>query len=187
MEHVMVDIETMGRGPTSAIVAIGACFFDPASGEIGQTFECTINLKSSELYGDMDPDTVLWWLDQCHEARQELVTAKMSLFEGLRRFWHFVTSNADIYKVQVWANAPSFDLMILKHAITTCLEESGAPWQFYNEKCCRTITYLCESLTGVNFKEQRKFEGEAHTALADALHQAGYVSDAYMALEKLKN
>ena len=187
MEHVMVDIETMGRGPTSAIVSIGACLFDINTGEIGKTFECTINLKSSELYGDMDSETVKWWLNQSHEARQELVTAKMSLFEALRRFWHFISSNCDIYKVQVWANSPSFDLVILKHSLISCLEEASPPWQFQNEKCCRTIIGLAESITGVNYKTNRPFKADAyHSPLAHAMHQVGYVSDAYMALEKLK-
>ena len=180
----MIDIETMGSGPQAAIVAIGACYFDIETGEIEKTFECTINLTSSALYGDIDPETVKWWLNQSHEAQQEIVTASMSLYEGLKRLSHFVTSNADQPKIAVWANAPSFDCTILKSAYESCVGPDEAPWQFWNENCCRTIISLAELITGVNYKKNRPFKtGVKHSALADAMHQAGYVSDAYQALK----
>ena len=39
--NVMIDIETMGKGPRSAIAAIGAVEFNPAGGQLGRSF-CTM-------------------------------------------------------------------------------------------------------------------------------------------------
>jgi len=37
-KDIMLDIETMGIRPTSAIVQLGACYFDRITGEIGDKF-----------------------------------------------------------------------------------------------------------------------------------------------------
>ena len=73
MKHVMLDLETMGNGPRAAIVSIGAVFFDPLTGELGAEFEAAIDLRSSAKSGEIDPDTVLWWLGQGEEARAGLI------------------------------------------------------------------------------------------------------------------
>ncbi|MCV5360349.1 3'-5' exoribonuclease, partial [Escherichia coli] len=38
MKHLMIDLETMDNKPTSAIASIGAVFFDPETGEMGEQF-----------------------------------------------------------------------------------------------------------------------------------------------------
>lgn len=35
MQHLMLDLETMGKKPNAPIVAIGAVLFSPRTGEIG--------------------------------------------------------------------------------------------------------------------------------------------------------
>ncbi|MFM9673750.1 3'-5' exonuclease, partial [Streptomyces galilaeus] len=72
MNHVMLDLETMGQGNNAAIVAIGAVFFEPTTGEIGDTFYRKIDLESAAQYGEIDPNTVLWWLKQSDAARAEI-------------------------------------------------------------------------------------------------------------------
>ncbi|MBK0004878.1 3'-5' exonuclease, partial [Erwinia sp. S38] len=46
MNHLMIDLETMGNKPNAAIVSIGAVFFEPDSGEIGNTFYSNVQLES---------------------------------------------------------------------------------------------------------------------------------------------
>ena len=64
MEDLMLDIETMGNRSTSAIIQIGACYFDRVTGEIGETFLENILLKSSvEDWGlTVDSLTIQWWM-----------------------------------------------------------------------------------------------------------------------------
>ena len=47
MNHLMIDLETMGNKPTAPIVAIGAVFFDPKNGELGAEFYVAVNLGSA--------------------------------------------------------------------------------------------------------------------------------------------
>ncbi|OQX34094.1 MAG: ATPase, partial [Oceanospirillales bacterium LUC14_002_19_P2] len=51
MKHAMIDLETMGNGSQAAIVAIGACFFDPVKGTVGNTFYQPVSLESAVSAG----------------------------------------------------------------------------------------------------------------------------------------
>lgn len=46
MKHIMLDIETMGNQSYSSILSIGAVKFDLNTGETGDEFYTTIDLKS---------------------------------------------------------------------------------------------------------------------------------------------
>ena len=73
IQHIMLDLETMGTGPNAAITAIGAVKFDPDKGEIVETFYFKVNLESSVKQGGViDASTVIWWLGQNEEARAEM-------------------------------------------------------------------------------------------------------------------
>jgi hypothetical protein len=43
----MIDLETMGNKPNAPIVSIGAVFFEPSTGELGDEFYRVVSLKSS--------------------------------------------------------------------------------------------------------------------------------------------
>lgn len=47
MNHLMVDLETMGNGPYAPVISIGAVFFDLKTGETGEDFSVNISLESS--------------------------------------------------------------------------------------------------------------------------------------------
>lgn len=47
MNHLMIDLETMGNKPAAPIVAIGAVFFAPKSSELGAEFYMAVNLASA--------------------------------------------------------------------------------------------------------------------------------------------
>ncbi len=47
MNNLMIDLESMGKKPNAPIVSIGAVFFDPQSGELGQEFYTAVNLESA--------------------------------------------------------------------------------------------------------------------------------------------
>lgn len=54
MKNLMIDLETMGNSSNAAIVSIGACFFEPSTGEIGEKFSRIIYLESSQECGCVD-------------------------------------------------------------------------------------------------------------------------------------
>lgn len=176
MNHLMIDIETMGNKPAAPIVAIGAVFFDPQSGELGAEFYVAINLASAMAQGATpDGDTILWWLRQSAEARAAICTDDAySITAALCELSAFIDRHVDSAKyLKVWGNGANFDNVILRSAY----ERAGiiCPWQFWNDSDVRTMVLLGKEL-GFDPKRDMPFDGVAHNALADARHQVKYVS-----------
>ncbi|HFD3854034.1 MAG: 3'-5' exoribonuclease [Klebsiella sp.] len=175
--HVMVDLETMGKKHNAPIVAIGAVVFDPATGSIGESFYKVVCLESSVNWGAViDPSTVIWWLKQSSEARSAIVNDDaIPLLDALLQFREFVSDNVTggSKKAQVWGNGASFDNSILRSSYD-CIAEDY-PWEYWNDRDVRTMVELGQAIS-FDPKTTIPFEGSRHNALADAIHQARYVS-----------
>ncbi|HEL3501053.1 3'-5' exoribonuclease domain-containing protein [Klebsiella pneumoniae] len=175
--HVMVDLETMGKKHNAPIVAIGAVVFDPATGSIGESFYKVVCLESSVNWGAViDPSTVIWWLRQSSEARSAIVNDDaIPLQDALLQFREFVSDNVagGSKKAQVWGNGASFDNSILRSSYD-CIAEDY-PWEYWNDRDVRTMVELGQAIS-FDPKTTIPFEGSRHNALADAIHQARYVS-----------
>lgn len=175
--HVMVDLETMGKKHNAPIVAIGAVVFDPATGSIGESFYKVVCLESSVNWGAViDPSTVIWWLKQSSEARSAIVNDDaIPLQDALLQFREFVSDNVTggSKKAQVWGNGASFDNSILRSSYD-CIAEDY-PWEYWNDRDVRTMVELGQAIS-FDPKTTIPFEGSRHNALADAIHQARYVS-----------
>lgn len=189
MKHVMLDLETMGKGPRAAIVTIGAVFFNPMTGELGAEFEANIDLNDSARFGEMDPDTVLWWLGQSDDARaalkpsgkhRKLNDALWGLYE-----WMLNGSEGNDGNLNVWGNGTSFDNVILRNACQQTREPHA--WSYWNDRDVRTVVDMGRDLLGFDPKKDMPFEGVAHRALDDAKHQARYVSAIYQRLQAAMN
>ncbi|HDG7814163.1 TPA: 3'-5' exoribonuclease [Klebsiella quasipneumoniae] len=175
--HVMVDLETMGKKNNAPIVAIGAVVFDPSTGSIGESFYKVVCLESSVNWGAViDPSTVIWWLKQSSEARSAIVNDDaIPLQDALLQFREFVSDNVagGSKKAQVWGNGASFDNSILRSSYD-CIAEDY-PWEYWNDRDVRTMVELGQAIS-FDPKTTIPFEGSRHNALADAIHQARYVS-----------
>ncbi|SBG30006.1 exonuclease [Klebsiella pneumoniae] len=175
--HVMVDLETMGKKYNAPIVAIGAVVFDPATGSIGESFYKVVCIESSVNWGAViDPSTVIWWLKQSSEARSAIVNDDaIPLQDALLQFREFVSDNVagGSKKAQVWGNGASFDNSILRSSYD-CIAEDY-PWEYWNDRDVRTMVELGQAIS-FDPKTTIPFEGSRHNALADAIHQARYVS-----------
>lgn len=175
--NVMVDLETMSKKHNAPIVAIGAVVFDPATGSIGESFYKVVCLESSVNWGAViDPSTVIWWLKQSSEARSAIVNDDaIPLQDALLQFREFVSDNVagGSKKAQVWGNGASFDNSILRSSYD-CIAEDY-PWEYWNDRDVRTMVELGQAIS-FDPKTTIPFEGSRHNALADAIHQARYVS-----------
>ncbi len=169
----MLDIETMGTSSTASIMSIGACYFEPSTCEIGETFHEQINIASN---GDLDASTVIWWMKQSDEARSKFYNNARAkdITKVLHEFYDFVTPNS-----QVWGNGVAFDNVIIRNAYESL--QLKAPWNFWNDRDVRTMVELGKSV-GIDPVRDVPFEGVRHDALSDAIHQAKYVSIIYKAL-----
>jgi len=175
--HLMVDLETMGSNPDAPIVSIGAVFFEPSTGETGPEFYQVVDLASAMRFGAQpDASTILWWMKQSSEARSALLVEDAAdLDVALTLFSEFLGENAanGTKSVQVWSNGATFDNVLLKQSYE--LVGGAAPWRFVNDRDVRTIVELGNAV-GINPRYDIPFEGDKHNALADARHQAKYVS-----------
>ena len=169
MQHVMIDLETWGTRPGSALRSLGAVVFDPRDGTLGSTFYRNIDDASCEALGlRKDPSTVAWWGEQSKSAQDALLADRMPLPTVLGEFsawWR------DVRGEWVWGHGASFDPVLLEAAYEACMLD--ATWKFWNIRCCRTI------LGCANRKPMRSARDTPHYALDDAIAQAKAVAAAF--------
>lgn len=110
----MIDLETLGTAANAPVVAIGAVFFDPNTGKLGDQFEVTIDVEDALRYGVMSGSTFKWWMSQGDAARQKVVRGRETAEAAFKQFWNFVLKHGD--NVQPWGNGASFDIAILDYA-----------------------------------------------------------------------
>lgn len=176
-KHIMIDIETLGTTPGSAILSIGAVSFDPHTGAIGT--------RQKQFYTRIDPDsclgegltiqmsTVKWWMTEVsYDARMEAFgLGGEPLREALCSLKNFYTMSCPEAKY-TWCHGATFDVPLLQVAFDRC--KIAAPWKFWDIRDTRTL-YDLAGITAT------KPVGE-HNALIDAIAQAKDVICAYAAL-----
>ncbi|ELZ21566.1 endodeoxyribonuclease [Halosimplex carlsbadense 2-9-1] len=162
----MVDIETLGLEPGSAILSLGAVTF--SENGLGDEFYRVISLESCQEAGlKIDADTLEWWLSQ-DDAVTGILTGGDPLDDVLRAFHSWFPTDAE-----VWANSPSFDCEHLETAFSAV--GMTEPWQFRDERDVRTLRSLpCAA--------EVEMDGDEHDALDDAKYQARIVSETLRSL-----
>lgn len=169
--NVMLDLETMGTTPGSAIVAIGAVAFDLLTGELGPEFEARITLQSNLDIGlTTDPRTIEWWMGQSDDARRHTFTGdRTHIAIALQAFHSWIGTHT--VDVEMWGNGANFDNNLLAAAYRAWGDTWGEnqPWKWWNDRCYRTVRSLHPDVPAP------AFEGTPHRALDDARHQARHL------------
>lgn len=175
MKDVMIDIETLGNGKCAAIVQIGACYFDRATGALGKTFKANVDART-QPEADFDADTIYWWLSQSREAIESITAdPKFSLSIVLNDLNDFLADAKAI-----WSHA-TFDFVI----ITEAFRRLGIKQKFHYRTCrdIRTLVDLA-AIDTANVEIQRV--GTHHDGLDDAIHQVKYCVLAFQKLGSKK-
>ena len=176
MNHIMLDLETMGIRGKSAIISIGAVAFDPQSGILGETFYTNVDLSSCLEYGlEVDGNTIAWWISQSSDAKRSLFKDAKYLDEALKEFTQFIQR---FEKVKVWGNGLGFDNVIIKNAYAALKQDR--PWSDFQDRDMRTIVDITESIHG---KQKFVKDGVVHNALDDAENQARFVCQCWQMLK----
>lgn len=167
-DDVMIDVETLGKSPSSVFPVLAAYRFDLKTGRIGECFYRNIDIND-QIYHDRDVDgeTISWWFSQGQTPREELMKEGELLSKVLKDFKCFIKPTD-----KVWANGIDFDLAILRHAY-----QQKTPWEFWNQRDMRTIV----KLAGINTKHIA-FEGVKHCAKDDCIHQIKVLHSALISL-----
>jgi len=165
-KHLMLDLETLDKGPRSAVISIGACIFD-ANG-ITDTFKVNIKPESAKAFGmTVGKDTLNWWAKQSEEARQASLTKNVMADFGLQTFIDWVGKHRPDY---IWAHGVVFDIVIIEHAFS-CVAKTQ-PWSYGSVMDSRTLF----NLFGIKTKDLHSTANTTHhDALDDAKTQANGV------------
>ena len=174
MTHVMLDLETWGTTPGSAIRSIGAVTFTLDGGLAGEEFYANVDDISCLAAGlKQDDSTVRWWRQQGEAAQEALLHDPRPLHEVALDFFHWFARVGGVF---VWAQGANFDPVLWEAA---CQRASvRVPWKFYNVRDTRTLYHAARFDTG---EITRK--GTYHHALDDCRHQVACVCAAYARLE----
>ena len=141
MTKIMLDLETMGTRPNSAIIAIGAVRFDNEA--ILDRFHTVIDLESCLRAGlEVDGDTVNWWMKQSDAARAVFQTPGVELPQALT---DFATWLLTVRTTEVWGDGAGFDNVLLTNAYQKC--NYLPPWPFYTDRCYRTVKAMNPDIT----------------------------------------
>lgn len=182
MNHLSIDIETLGRAPTSAPLTIGFCLFDET--RIVESGTIWVDLDSSLAAGlTIDEETLRWWmLETSPEARRNLFGPPNSLGSALNALDNLFGRNCGREHGLVWTKGPSFDGAILDNAyfrarqlgLYSCGPQSITPWKYSSHRDVRTIVeasglVLCHA--------------NSHAAQEDAVAQARMVQEAWALLK----
>lgn len=165
MNHLMLDLETLGVGERPVITNIGAVVFNIQDGVVAE-FSCNLDWAEQQAYGrEIDASTVKWWLKQSNEAQIELTSSvdAISLWDALEKLSRFYEVNMC---QAIWGNGALADIRWINTAYaTSAYSKKFKQWQFYQEFCYRTMKAM-------HPKVDIPFEGTEHNALDDARHQA---------------
>lgn len=168
---VMVDLETLGTSARTAILALGACAFDPLGETVdrGQTFYRNVDAQSClDLGLTVDGGTIMWWLGQSAAARRVLFDPKpvglRTVLLDFDRWYRQVTARESC----IWSHGLTFDVPILSELYRTVGQRT--PWFYSRAHDTRTLFDYC----GFKLPNADTREG-GHNALEDTILQAAGV------------
>lgn len=172
MQHIMIDIETLGRRNNAVILSIGWCgFLLRPDFKVIVSSQVNIAPQSCVNYGlTTDLDTILWWLDPDKMvALLDTLRNPVSLPEALEKLrlaadWESLNG--------VWSSSPKFDIGILENAFEAC--GKSVPWHYRQLRCSRTVSTVVHVTSDV--VPSLPIHQRPHVAAEDAVFQARALS-----------
>lgn len=161
-KQVMIDIESLSSEPNAAVIAIGLCLFDEK--DIIDTHQILIDPRYAP--GHRDEETLAWWNRQTHGVFKEMMSGDTMPWDACQEMYEICR---DKWKARtVWANAPTFDISILRQLFKIYGVEF--PFHFSKEMDYRSIKHFAKQM-GIDFSGPLN-ERLAHDAESDAIAQA---------------
>ena len=174
LNHMMIDLETMGTTPDSVVLSCGAVMFDPESGVVMDKLSkhWVLQIQNQLDAGRViSGDTLKWWIGQSDEAirswnKGEGSCANLVEFrENMDTYW--CRSKAKY----VWSHGSIFDVAILENMM-----EGQTPWKFWDIRDTRTLLHAAGIDQGLR---DYRDKSSHHNAEADAIAQATAICDAW--------
>ena len=162
MKAAMVDIETMSTSDDAAVIAIGTVIFDRDEILAAQS----LLIDPITTPGHRSVDTLEWWNRQAPEVRERMFSGTTPPSSACLDWVQFLE---DHEAQDLWANAPTFDITILRSLFRNCGLRKF-PIHHRKERDFRTLTSLARDL-GIEYKEAYR-NCIKHDAVSDATAQA---------------
>lgn len=184
MKDIMLDLETLGTGPSPAILQIAVVEFDLVTGETGAEFDTLIDLQSCIDTGmSIDASTLGWWLEQPKKVRADIlymasIDENPCITQVLQKFAGWVDSYDGVETV--WGNGILADNQWLRNAFELADVPLPRNWNHRTDRDVRTIIDLAKR-KNPKFTKPR-FKGTRHNALHDCYHQIQVCHKAYKTL-----
>lgn len=184
---LMIDFETLSLKENAVLLALGACAFDPATGEIVSEFYVAIDPRTQHGR-DLDAGTVLWWMGQDDAARKKITqavkdadrvhdleldtpeydeaaeNAAIPINHAAMAFNAWVESLGQD-KIECWSNGG------VDHAwLQSMFDYTGFknPIRYSRQRDYRTLRSLYPDV-------KAEFQGQKHNALDDAIYQTKHL------------
>jgi DNA polymerase III epsilon subunit-like protein len=184
--RAMIDLETMSTRDDAAVISIGAVIFDEI--QIIESLHLPLTMKG--LRGHIDPETILWWINQS-KAAQDQTFCNERLLPHMAAFdlWQL----CEKYHVETfWANDPHFDFVILRNWWRRYREDApimapigvelqplidrAFPFKYNSPRSYKTVVELAKKYGFTDaMYDDAKGEFTAHNAVEDAAAQARVV------------
>lgn len=178
-QDLMIDFETLGTDPDTAVISLGAVFFDESTGELGPSFYMAFDIDDQLKKGrSITGSTLRWWMSQSGAAKKVFNEQAKPAKEVLTLFVQWVLAQNTISKIKPWGNGSTFDISIIEDMLR--MYDIKCPWMYYNTYDLRTFKrYIAGGAKVV------VAEGTAHNALDDAKAQALYVIEHYKFFQEM--
>lgn len=186
LNHVMVDIESLGSDPGSVILSIGACRFDPETDHIHEeTFYTNLRIQPQLEAGlTVNGDTIRWWFSQKPEAIKALLESPVHYPKtALNNFNEWFRKGGTF----AWSHGSDFDLVLMK-CLYKAFDFEKPVWAYRNARDTRTLFSTVPGYYDSTRSALDQFgmptTRVAHNALDDAIEQARWVQHAYRLLSR---
>lgn len=165
MQHVMLDIETLGTNADTVVLSYGMVLFDPCSGQIESTATANLPLQTQIDHGrSISAQTLAWWMTQRKETfSEQLASGDDDIMVHLKAFVAFIGMHP------VWGYGAGFDNTIMRSLLAT-YKVDAFEWPYKRDRCFRTLAALYDPM--YRLKPRRA----THSALHDALDQAEWMT-----------
>lgn len=147
--HFMLDIETLGKEKDGFAPIVSLSLIPFTKDKIFK--ECAIFTRMDmdaydnlPIKSQISTSTIIWWMKQSEDARQEFLGGKSDLLATLRYVSDYIKFAKTLYgnsKVKMWAKSHDFDVVLCERWLRGLSNDYNAEIIPYNmARCVRTST-----------------------------------------------
>lgn len=162
LKHFMVDLETLGLTPDSAVLSIGATEFGWAdTNNPMRRFYAELD-SNKQPARKIDPKTLAWWSTQ-----PNMPVGHIGAEHAIQLFHEYLVSSSVNQSIVLWSRGTDFDIPLLYSLYAEA--KLTPPWKYSNVRDLRTLDKLLPGFAPTRMTAK-------HNAVEDAIYQAQHAA-----------